>query len=278
MNYYYFISGLQDLSLDQTNNVPDRQQFLNDLETSLTKKDKLLFDVLLYENDNKNFLRRLNDPKSKFIPFATVTAEKLSDTLELLTENGLPNKPIVNFPPYLPQVYLDLQDEEMVKTISSVEDYITTHYYNFGLKSKNKFLSSWFELNLNINNILTALACRKYDWDIKQAIVGHNNVAECIRNNTNAHDFNLSAEMENFSEIASIAEETNLYNREKRIDTLKWEWLEEHSFFNYFTIERILVFWLRLNLIYRWNELDPEKGQTIFRTKLDDLKKDVNFD
>ncbi len=45
------------------------------------------------------------------------------------------------------------------------------------MKCGNKFVADWFELNLNINNVLTAITCRKYGFDKTNYIVGHNEIA-----------------------------------------------------------------------------------------------------
>ena len=52
-----------------------------------------------------------------------------------------------------------------------------TLYYEYAMKCGNKFVADWFELNLNINNVLTAITCRKYGFDKANYIVGHNEIA-----------------------------------------------------------------------------------------------------
>ena len=48
-------------------------------------------------------------------------------------------------------------------------------------------------------------------------------------------------------------------------------------FFNYFTVERIFVFLLRLEMIERWISLDKEKGSELFRKMIDSLKNEVQI-
>ena len=43
-------------------------------------------------------------------------------------------------------------------------------------------------------------------------------------------------------------------------------------FFNYFTVERIFVFLLKLEMIGRWISMDKEKGSELFRQIIDKLK------
>ena len=42
-----------------------------------------------------------------------------------------------------------------------------------------------------------------------------------------------------FEQVLRISEIEELVEREKKIDLLKWNWMEDAVFFNYFTVERI---------------------------------------
>ena len=66
------------------------------------------------------------------------------------------------------------------KEYISWEDRLAALYNEYAMKCGNKFVADWFELNLNINNVLTAITCRKYGFDKANYIVGHNEIAENI--------------------------------------------------------------------------------------------------
>jgi len=130
---------------------------------------------------------------------------------------------------------------------------------------------------LNINNILAAIACRKYEFSPQQFILGDNEIAQALRK-SNARDFGLAGMFNELDTVMRISEETNLLTREKQIDQLKWNWLEERTFFDYFTVERVLSFVLKCELINRWKPLTQEKGTQVFRNMLNTLKEDVKFE
>ena len=144
------------------------------------------------------------------------------------------------------------------------------------MKCGNKFVSEWFELNLNVNNILAAMAARKYKMDVTKVSVGTNMVAEALRN-SNARDFGLADDLEYFEQLTRINDTVDLVEREKKIDLLKWNWMDDNTFFNYFTIERIFVFLMKLEMIERWVSLDKEKGNEMFRKLIDQLKDEVQI-
>jgi hypothetical protein len=53
--------------------------------------------------------------------------------------------------------------------------------------------------------------------------------------------------------------------------------MEDNTFFNYFTIEKIFVFLMKLEMIERWVSLDKEKGNELFRQLIDQLKDEVQI-
>ena len=78
-------------------------------------------------------------------------------------------------------------------------------------------------------------------------------------------------------QVQRISETEELVERERKIDTLKWKWLEEHSFFYYFTIERIFVFLMFLDMTERWISLDKQKGYELFRQMIENLKEEISI-
>jgi hypothetical protein len=144
------------------------------------------------------------------------------------------------------------------------------------MKSGNPFVSAWFELNLDVNNILAAMTARKYKMDVAKVPVGENLVAEALRS-SNARDFGLADDLEYFEQLVRINDTVDLVEREKKIDLLKWNWMEDNTFFNYFTIEKIFVFLMKLEMIERWVSLDKEKGNELFRQLIDQLKDEVQI-
>ena len=140
----------------------------------------------------------------------------------------------------------------------------------------NMFVSAWFEFNLNINNILVAFTSRKFKWDIASNVVGNTEVCEALRTSS-ARDFGLSGEVDVFESLVKISEITELVEREKKLDALRWNWMEDAIFFDYFTIERIFAFLLKLEMIERWISLDKERGNQLFRSIIESLKNEVQI-
>lgn len=189
-----------------------------------------------------------------------------------MRDGDIPDK---RFPSYLVDFvtqYFRLSQEELYRA----EDILASLYFSYGMACRNAFIASWFEFNLNLNNILAALAARKYKMDVSNVIVGETSICEQLRT-SNARDFGLNETLEYFETLQRISDIEELVEREKKVDTLKWKWLEDESFFHYFTIERVFVFLMQLEMIERWISLDKDKGNELFRKMIQNLKNEVQI-
>lgn len=76
--------------------------------------------------------------------------------------------------------------------------------------------------------------------------------------------------------MVQIAEEADITKRERMIDALKWEWLEEECFGKVFDIDSLLAYYLRLQILERWTRLNAEAGEATFRQIVHGLKAESN--
>jgi ABC-type nitrate/sulfonate/bicarbonate transport system substrate-binding protein len=83
--------------------------------------------------------------------------------------------------------------------------------------------------------------------------------------------------VEYIEDLLQIFEIENLKDRELKLDFHKWHFLENATFFNYFTIEKVLAFLQKLFIAERWIHLDPEKGREIFKKLFRELKSGFEF-
>lgn len=270
-NYYCLVAGLPDLSLEDGKLNYTVANFKSELYPELSDKDKKLIDLFYLKFDNDNLLKLLKDKEAVTNSEGNYSSDELLALIASVREGDAPDK----YPLYLYEfiaAYLALPADELYRA----EDMLATYYYAYAMNCGNKFVSAWFEFNLNINNVLAALAARKYKMDVAQVVVGKTDVSEMIRT-SNARDFGLTEMLEYFEPILRISEIDELVEREKKIDLLKWNWMEDAVFFDYFTVERIFVFLLKLEMIGRWISMDKEKGSELFRQIIDQLKNEVQI-
>lgn len=271
-NYYCLVAGLPDLSLEDGKLNYTVANFKSELYPELSDKDKKLIDLFYLKFDNDNLLKLLKDKEAVTNSEGNYSSDELLALIASVREGDAPDK---KYPLYLYEfiaAYLALPADELYRA----EDMLATYYYAYAMNCGNKFVSAWYEFNLNINNVLAALAARKYKMDVAQVVVGKTDVSEMIRT-SNARDFGLTEMLEYFEPILRISEIDELVEREKKTDLLKWNWMEDAVFFDYFTVERIFVFLLKLEMIGRWISMDKEKGSELFRQIIDQLKNEVQI-
>lgn len=148
--------------------------------------------------------------------------------------------------------------------------------YAEGAKAENKLVREWFAFNLTLNNVLAAAICRKHNFDLKKSIVGDGEVQELLRTSTQK-DFGLGVVLDNADTILRLCEVEDLYEREKKTDALRWEWLEQQTLFNYYELENVLVYYLRSKMLHRWDLLNVEEGTKVFKALVADMKRDIKF-
>lgn len=270
--YYYLVAGLPDISLEDGKLSYTISDSRAESYGDLSAKDQALIDLFYLKYDHADLLSLLKDKDAVTQGKGNFSSE---DLLQLIASVKEGEKPDAKFPSYLYDFiaqYLALPADELYKA----ENLLASAYYAYAMKSKNPFIASWFEFNLNINNILAAFAARKYKMNVAEVIVGDTEVCEMLRT-SNARDFGLSETLDYFEPLQRLVETDDLVEREKKVDQLKWKWLEDASFFHYFTVERLFVFLLQLEMIERWVLLDKEKGSELFRQMIQNLKDEVQI-
>lgn len=272
--YYYFIAGLPDFTFDSMKLPFTVGQFSEMLSEELKRKDYELLKKYFLSFDNENLIKLLNDKEAQLHPMGTLSREELLETIELLREDVEAKSKTV------PQYYLTFirkwLGEESHEQTRVWEDLLTSLYTEYGLEVKNTLMSRWFEMNMDVNNILSAIYAKKHGLEVSKAVVGNNVVARTIRENSNLRDFGLSLEFENFEMIQRISDEDDIYERERKIDKYRWDWLEENTVFDYFNIEYIFAYLCKLQILERWVSLNAEEGERIFRALIDSLKNEVD--
>jgi hypothetical protein len=267
--YHYFIAGLPDVFLDDTEIQFSMVDFKQELKDHLTPKDYKLVELLFLPYDNEELLRFLDEDYENLNDLGTFTSQDFEVEFSDEKQGILPS--------YMYKFVELYRDEELSKNINkSWENILTEMYFEYILQTKNDFLQKWFEFNQNLTNVIIGQNCRKYNLEAENQLIGDNFVTKAILN-SNAKDFGLEVELPYMTEINLLAENENLLAREKGLDQLKWDKVEEITLFDYFTIEVVLAYTIKLDIAYRWLELDEETGRQMFKQIINDLKSGFEF-
>jgi hypothetical protein len=101
-------------------------------------------------------------------------------------------------------------------------------------------------------------------------LICDNDVTQQIKSSKEP-DFSLSVDLPWVEKLLKMEQE-DLVSFEKEIDNLRWEKLNEMTRFSYFHIETVQAFIVKLEMVTRWQNLEPEIGKTIFKKLLSEVK------
>ncbi len=274
-NYHCLIAGLPDLIPDDKKRYFSSAELRDYLQDELRPADFELVKLYYLPFDHENLLNLLFDDEEfqwdERGNYSRKAFEQLADKKQLENVN------FSMFPPYFRRFVLLFHDEEVQFTRAGAMKFLTEDWYKFIFGSKNEFVKTFGEYKRNIVNIMLALNGRKHNIPFEDAIIGNDEIARMLKTNR-SRDFGLTDdEFNDIENILQLYEIENLLERELKLDNYTWQFIDEITFFNYFTIERILGFVQKLFIAERWLELDKEKGQHIFKKLLEELESNFEF-
>ena len=267
-NYYCLVAGLPDVMFDGSRAPFTVERFKDEIYPQLTPADARCADLIFLATDNANILNILRNGEEAVLgTLGCYTREELVDIISSAKEGDAPGKDV---PAYIYR-FIDyyLLNQESVNLVW--EDVLSAYYYDYATSSSNGFVAGWFTFNRNVNNLLVAFTARKYKMNIADVVLGDDEVAESLRTST-ARDFDLSSSLDCFDAVLRISENGKLQEREHQLDELRWNWLDDNSVFNYFTVERLFVFLQKLIIVERWAALDADKGMQRYNEMIAELK------
>lgn len=268
-NYYCLIAGLPEIDFSDSHPGYSMDELVEQLHESLTPWDaRLMANFFFLQRDCKNLVGYLKDPEAELMYQGAYTREQYKDLVKSAEEM---NFNVHRYPSFL-SIFAREWAFNKDKKGYFPEDEILYLFYKYAIDNcSNKFVREWYQMNMDINNILTAILARKYGWNIADYIKGEGEVQEKLREE-NTPDFGLSREMDYMKELIQIADQDDPVKKEKMIDALKWLWLDDNTFFEPFGIESVFAYMCKLEMQYRWANLDVEKGKESFEQIIENLR------
>ncbi len=142
---------------------------------------------------------------------------------------------------------------------------LNAHLYRASLACKNSFISSYYKLDLEIRN-------RKLEFINKAQ--GECNIDKYKVFPAGYTPMELdSSENELLNEIFG---NNNILEKEKILDKFKWDYINRFNIYGDFNISVILAFLAKGKLIDRWNKLDKEAGEEMFKRLVDEVRGTFN--
>lgn len=264
-NYYSLVAGLREYALDADTKGFDAKGIVEEILDGVCASDASEVRLLYGYYDCENILAR-RAGRSAHNPLGNLSREELEQELKA--------------PSRLPQgiarvvkAYADPEGEEAeeVDTSRRFETTLFAAYYDACRRSRSRFLRAWSEFDRTLRNVMAALAARAASRPVEEVVVGGGDVAEQLQRSS-AADFGLRGELPFIdSVIAAMNDEANLMEKERKIDLVRWEEASELATFDYFNINAILSYLVRINIVARWARLDAARGREMFNRLLAEL-------
>ena len=136
------------------------------------------------------------------------------------------------------------------------EECMTKEFYEASLRHSNTFIRKFFAFDLNVRNgkarFLNKAFGRPPEMDTIQ--VG------------------AAGEFSREAALGEALAKTDLLERERSLDELMWNEIDQMTRFNYFDLDSILGYIARLHIIARWLELDEKTGREMFVRLVDEVR------
>ena len=265
--YHYLVAGLPGIVIGQSKVSLKVADFKEELSHFLHPEDFQLIEMLFLRFDNQNLLNLLQKSDLPWDPMGKFSLEQM--------EQGM-DDPTAGLPDYMKVFHTAFREGTPFVNGMSWENQLTQLFYDHVIGQTEDFLNAWFIFERDLKNLLTAISARRHGLPLEGQLIGKNEVTAAIRK-SHARDFGLANEYPYIEKLLKVEEQTDILDRERTITQLKWTQIDELNTFNYFTIDKILGFLLKLISFERWSNLDPDDGKKIFKQKIDAMEHSFDF-
>ena len=130
-------------------------------------------------------------------------------------------------------------------------------FYRRALDSSNAFVRGYFAFDLAVRNCKVEYLNSQLGRPMGQ------------------DELHLSEEEEEFEQenmVKEILAGTDILQRERSLDLLMWDRIDSLLGLQVFTIDVILAFVAKLQIVSRWLKLDPQQGAALFKQLVNEIR------
>lgn len=276
--YPYLVAGLPRLMLDSEIKGFDIQRFKDELREGLHPDDYADLEWFFYPVDNWNLISYhslgIKKHHFTFMPGGKFTLVQM--------EEGLDNPSV--FPPYMVDFlnYIrkdnsSLQEEDASRLYSDDPvKLLLSRFYTAASKSRCALIRDWYAFEHALHNMKAALAARRLKRPVEESLLPGGPYYEDFLNN-NAADFGLRGVEPWIDAYLNMVEISNPLEREKRIDLLRWQRMDELIEWHYIDVYLIHAFMMKAFTVVRWLLLNETSGQQMFTRLLKETRGSYNL-
>ena len=166
----------------------------------------------------------------------------------------------------------ELLSEKDMETVRLIEDgfnkeKIGLEFYKEALAHSSTFIREFFQFDLNVRNAKVRYLNQALGRDPQKDVLS---MAD-----PDAEELGIEVEEPEFKEEArlqAILEGKDILARERGIDDLYWDKIDEITLFDYLNFSKILGMVVKMMIIRRWLILDEERGREMFKRLVDEVR------
>ena len=264
-NYYALVAGLREYTLDADAKGFDAKEIVEEILEVISKSDAAAVRLLYTYYDCENLIN-LRNGSSAHNALGNLSREEIE--AEMANPTHLPRR-IAD----VLRAYANPEGEEAetVDVGKRFEKSLFEAYYEECAQSKCRFLREWSSFDRTLRNILAAAVARSQSRPIEEVTIGEGDVVEQLQRSS-AADFGLRGEYAFVDGvIVAVNDEQNLLEKERKIDLIRWNEAGELVTFDYFDINAVMAYLVKVNMVARWSVLDVRHGREMFERLLADL-------
>ena len=268
-NYYYLVAGLREYAIDTDTKGFDALEIRNEISEQLHTSDRKHLRELYTFYDIENIISLWNG-KGNFNRLGNYSKEVLEEEI----------KQPENLPHYIADVILAYKNKAKEDKFNTIDETIDTdmpfgrtlwtRFYEHCADSGSGFIRKWYAFDRQLRNINAAYTSRRTGREVAPELVGDDDINVSLARNSSS-DFGLKAEVEYIDQLIQILGNNNLVEKERQLDLLRWAEADEMTDLDYFNMNKILAYCVKINIIHRWMSLDKQIGNEMFLRLVEEL-------
>ena len=266
--YYYLVAGLREWALDSDTKGFDAREIIDEIASEVSKSDREAIRLMYAYYDCENIIA-CREQRNRYNPLGNLSREEVQAVVSEGCYSLLPSR-IAEVVKLYAATEDDERDEEVVLD-DRFERALFKAYFEELAQSECRFLVAWGEFDCNLRNIAAAIAAREAGRQIADVTVGGGDIVEQLCRSS-ASDFGLRGELPYIDAvITAVSDEKNIVEKERKIDAIRWAEADEIAVFDFFNINYILSYLVKVNIVARWSMLAPEVGREMLNRLIKEL-------
>lgn len=128
-------------------------------------------------------------------------------------------------------------------------------FYTETAASKNKFIKEFFAFDKEVRNLKVIRLAEKFSLEADKYLVGK-------------PDYYF----EDKGKILTILNNDNIVERERLLDKILWDKVNDITAFDFFNLDVILAFLIKAHITDRWCKMDKAKGAEFFKQLVNEVR------